>query len=102
VKEKIIKLSFFANGDSFAVLDIKKFYQNQRKGLDRNGKKNLRISALTVLNNELPDVKNFFEDNSTLYHYLTSTKKRHRKPMPFLRKHYYCFIEDCHMTVIFC
>ena len=30
-------------------------------------KKNLRISALTVLNNELPDVKIFFEDNSTLY-----------------------------------
>lgn len=30
-------------------------------------KKNLRISALTVLNNELPDVKVFFEDNNTLY-----------------------------------
>ena len=31
------------------------------------GKKNLRISALTVLNYELPDVKVFFEDNNTLY-----------------------------------
>ena len=30
-------------------------------------KKNLQISALTVLNNELPDVKVFFEDNNTLY-----------------------------------
>ncbi len=30
-------------------------------------KKNLRISALTVLNNELPDVKIFFEDKGTLY-----------------------------------
>ena len=30
-------------------------------------KKSLRISALTVLNNELPDVKVFFEDNGTLY-----------------------------------
>ena len=30
-------------------------------------KKSLRISALTVLDNELPDVKIFFEDNSTLY-----------------------------------
>ena len=30
-------------------------------------KKNLRISALTVLNNELPDVKVFFEDKGTLY-----------------------------------
>ncbi len=30
-------------------------------------KKSLRISAITVLNNELPDVKVFFEDNGTLY-----------------------------------
>ena len=30
-------------------------------------KKKLRISALTVLNYELPDVKVFFEDNNTLY-----------------------------------
>ena len=30
-------------------------------------KKSLRISALTVLNNELPDVKVFFEDYGTLY-----------------------------------
>ena len=30
-------------------------------------KKNLRISALAVLNYELPDVKIFFEDNGTLY-----------------------------------
>ena len=34
------------------------------RGMD---KKNLRISALTVLNNELPDVKVFFEDKGTLY-----------------------------------
>ena len=30
-------------------------------------KKNLRISALTVLNNELPDVKIIFENKGTLY-----------------------------------
>jgi len=30
-------------------------------------KKSLRISALTVLNNELPDVKVIFEDKGTLY-----------------------------------
>ncbi len=30
-------------------------------------KKSLRISALTVLDNELPEVKVFFEDNGTLY-----------------------------------
>ena len=30
-------------------------------------KKNLSISALTVLNYELPDVKVFFEDKGTLY-----------------------------------
>ena len=30
-------------------------------------KKSLRISALTVLNNELPDVNIFFEDKGTLY-----------------------------------
>ena len=30
-------------------------------------KKNLRISALTVLDYELPDVKVFFEDKGTLY-----------------------------------
>jgi len=30
-------------------------------------KKDLRILASTVLNNELPDVKIFFEDNGTLY-----------------------------------
>ena len=30
-------------------------------------KKSLRISALTVLDNELPDVKIFFEDKGTLY-----------------------------------
>ena len=30
-------------------------------------KKNLRISALTVLNYELPDVKVVFEDKNTLY-----------------------------------
>ena len=30
-------------------------------------KKSLRISALTMLNNELPDVKIFFEDKGTLY-----------------------------------
>ena len=29
-------------------------------------KKNLRISALTVLNYEFPDVKVFFEDKGTL------------------------------------
>ena len=32
--------------------------------------------------------------------YLT-TKKRHRKPMPFQRKHYYCFIKDTLMQVVF-
>jgi len=36
VKEKIIKFSFFANGYSFAVLAIKKFYQKSRKGLVKN------------------------------------------------------------------
>ena len=30
-------------------------------------KNSLRISALTVLDNELPDVTVFFEDNGTLY-----------------------------------
>ncbi len=30
-------------------------------------KKSLRISALTVLDYELPDVKVFFEDKGTLY-----------------------------------
>ncbi len=30
-------------------------------------KKSLRISAITVLNNELPDVKVLLEDNNTLY-----------------------------------
>ncbi len=30
-------------------------------------KKNLRISALTMLNKELPDVKIFFEDKGTHY-----------------------------------
>ena len=46
------------------MLAIKKFYQKSKKGMD---KKNLRISALSVLNNELPDVKVFFEDKGTLY-----------------------------------
>lgn len=38
-------------------------------GKDRSGmdKKILRISTLTMLNNELPDVKIFFEDKGTLY-----------------------------------
>ncbi len=30
-------------------------------------KKSLRISALTVFNNELPDVKVFLEDKGTVY-----------------------------------
>ena len=39
-------------------------------------KKSLRISALTVLNNELPDVKVFFEDKGTLYTFNGSQRRR--------------------------
>ena len=46
---------------------LKSFIKNQGKDWIGMDKKSLRISALTVLNNELPDVKVFFEDNNTLY-----------------------------------
>ena len=43
------------------------FFKSQGKEWIGMDKRNLRISAITVLNNELPDVKVFFEDKGTLY-----------------------------------
>ena len=46
---------------------LNSFFKSQGKNWIGMDKKNLRISALTVLNNELAEVKVFFEDNGTLY-----------------------------------
>ena len=54
-------------GTHLLCLLLKSFIRNQGKDLIGMYKKSLRISALTVLNNELPDVKIFFEDKGTLY-----------------------------------
>jgi len=54
-------------GTHLLCLLLKSFIKINGKDWIGMDKKNLRISALTVLNNELPDVKIFFEDNGTLY-----------------------------------
>ena len=54
-------------GTHLLCLLLKCFIKNQGKDWIGMDKKSLRISALTVLNNELPDVKVFFEYNVTLY-----------------------------------
>ena len=54
-------------GTHLLCLLLKSFIKINGKDWIGMDKKNLRISALTVLNNELPDVKIFFEDKSTLY-----------------------------------
>ena len=82
------------------IQKITKITGKERAEMD---KENIRITAVNLLNNELPDIKVFLEDKGSLwwgychYHYLTDTKKRHRKPMPFQRKQYYCFMKDCHL-----
>ena len=54
-------------GTHLLCLLLKSFIKNQRKDWIGMNKKSLRISALTVLNYELPDVEVFFEDKGTLY-----------------------------------
>lgn len=49
-------------GTNFLCLLLSNFSKNYGKDWIRMDKRNLRILALTVLNNELPDVKVFFED----------------------------------------
>ena len=54
-------------GTHLLCLLLKSFIKINGKDLIGMDKKSLRISALTVLDYELPDVKVVFEDNGTLY-----------------------------------
>ncbi len=54
-------------GTHLLCLLLKSFIKINGKDWIGMDKKSLRISAITVLNNELPDVKVFFEDKGTLY-----------------------------------
>ena len=54
-------------GTHLLCLLLKSFIKINGKDWIGMDKKNLQISALTVLDYELPDVKVFFEDNGTLY-----------------------------------
>ena len=54
-------------GTHLLCLLLKGFIKINGKDWIGMDKKSLRFPALTVLNNELPDVKRVFEDKGTLY-----------------------------------
>lgn len=79
-----LQIVFFASGYSFAVLATTKNYRKGKEGTEMD-RGNIRISAVNLLNNELPEIKVFLEDKGTLYTFSGVYEGRHSVSSKLLR-----------------